>query len=63
MNLAFGLGKLVVDGSQTLRFSPRYPPKNVLYLSTPGTGVERDAARDVCVERSPKSSKRRSTTR
>ena len=34
VNLAFGLGKLVVDGGQTLRFSPRYP-KNVLQLSTP----------------------------
>ncbi len=34
VNLAFGLGKLVVDGGQTLRFSPRYP-KNILQLSTP----------------------------
>ena len=34
VNLAFGLGKLVVDGEQTLRFSPHYP-KNILQLSTP----------------------------
>lgn len=33
-NIALGLGKLVVDGGQTLRFSPRYP-KKVLQLSTP----------------------------
>ena len=29
VNLAFGLGKLIVDGGLTLRFSPRYP-KNAL---------------------------------
>lgn len=34
VNMAFGLGKLVVEGGQTLRFSPRYP-RNVLQLSTP----------------------------
>ncbi|MFR4025611.1 MAG: PEP/pyruvate-binding domain-containing protein [Alistipes indistinctus] len=33
VNLAFGLGKLVVEGGLTLRFSPRYP-RNVLQLST-----------------------------
>lgn len=33
-NMAFGLGKLVVEGGQTLRFSPHYP-HNVLQLSTP----------------------------
>lgn len=32
-NIALGLGKLVVDGGQTLRFSPKYP-KKVLQLST-----------------------------
>ncbi len=26
-NIAFGLGKMVVEGGQTLRFSPRYPQK------------------------------------
>lgn len=32
VNLAFGLGKLVVEGGQTLRFSPKHP-KNILQLS------------------------------
>lgn len=34
VNLAFGLGKIVVDGGQTLRFSPKYP-ENILQLSSP----------------------------
>ncbi len=34
VNMAFGLGKLIVDGGQGLRFSPKYPSK-VLQLSTP----------------------------
>lgn len=33
-NIAMGLGKLVVDGGRTLRFSPRYPQK-ALQTSTP----------------------------
>ena len=33
-NVALGLGKYIVDGGQTLRFSPRYPRK-VLQLSSP----------------------------
>lgn len=33
-NIALGLGKLVVEGGITLRFSPAYP-KHVLQLSTP----------------------------
>lgn len=33
-NVAMGLGKFIVDGGQTLRFSPRYP-KKVLQLSDP----------------------------
>ncbi|HBZ66992.1 MAG TPA: phosphoenolpyruvate synthase [Bacteroidales bacterium] len=32
-NIALGLGKHIVDGGQTLRFSPRYP-KKVLQLAT-----------------------------
>ncbi len=32
-NIAIGLGKLVVDGGMTLRFSPKYP-KHVLQLSS-----------------------------
>jgi hypothetical protein len=34
VNIAFGLGKYIVDGGQTLRFSPKYPRK-VLQLSNP----------------------------
>lgn len=34
VNLAFGLGKTVVDGGCTLRFSPKYP-KKILQLSDP----------------------------
>ncbi len=33
-NIAFGLGKYIVDGGVGLRFSPRYP-KKILQLSTP----------------------------
>jgi hypothetical protein len=34
VNIAFGLGKYIVDGGNGLRFSPRYPRK-ILQLSTP----------------------------
>lgn len=34
VNLAFGLGKYIVDGGLSLRFSPKYP-KKILQLSTP----------------------------
>ena len=33
-NIAFGLGKYIVDGGTGLRFSPKYP-KKILQLSTP----------------------------
>ena len=33
-NIAFGLGKYIVEGGTTLRFSPKYP-KKILQLSTP----------------------------
>lgn len=33
-NIAFGLGKFIVDGGNTLRFSPKYP-KKVLQLTSP----------------------------
>lgn len=44
-NIAFGLGKLVVDGGQTLRFSPKYP-KNTLQLSLPEFAL-RDTQREM----------------
>lgn len=34
VSIAFGLGKYVVEGGQSLRFSPEYP-KKILQLSTP----------------------------
>ena len=34
VNIAFGLGKTVVDGGNSLRFSPKYP-KKILQLSDP----------------------------
>lgn len=45
VNLAFGLGKLVVEGGLTLRFSPRHP-KNVLQLSTTELAL-RDTQREM----------------
>lgn len=47
VNLAYGLGKLVVEGGLTLRFSPKYP-KNVLQLSTPELAL-RDTQREMYV--------------
>ena len=44
-NIALGLGKLVVDGGQTLRFSPKYP-RNTLQLSTPELTL-RDTQREM----------------
>ncbi len=45
VNIALGLGKLVVDGGQTLRFSPLYP-KKALQLSTPELAL-RDTQREM----------------
>ncbi|MEA1887874.1 MAG: PEP/pyruvate-binding domain-containing protein [Bacteroidota bacterium] len=38
-NIAMGLGKLIVDGGVSLRFSPKYPAK-VLQLSSPSTTLK-----------------------
>ena len=38
-NVAMGLGKLIVDGGVSLRFSPKYPGK-ILQLSTPGEALK-----------------------
>ena len=37
-NVAYGLGKLIVDGGISLRFSPKYPQK-ILQLSDPGLAL------------------------
>lgn len=38
-NIAMGLGKLIVDGGVSLRFSPKYPAK-VLQLSSPSSALK-----------------------
>ncbi len=38
VNIAFGLGKLIVEGGLSLRFSPKYP-KKILQLSSPETAL------------------------
>ncbi len=45
VNLAFGLGKMVVEGGLTLRFSPKHP-QSVLQLSTPEMAL-RDTQREM----------------
>ncbi len=39
VTIAYGLGKLIVDGSVALRFSPKYP-KKVLQLSSPDIALK-----------------------
>ena len=46
VNMAFGLGKLIVEGGLSLRFSPRYPRK-ILQLSSPETAL-RDTQKIFC---------------
>jgi CheY-like chemotaxis protein len=38
-NVAFGLGKLIVDGGLSLRFSPKYP-KKILQLTSPEIAIK-----------------------
>ena len=47
VNLAFGLGKTVVDGGHTLRFDPKYP-KKILQLSDTALAL-RDTQKDMYV--------------
>jgi CheY-like chemotaxis protein len=46
VNIAFGLGKLIVEGGLSMRFSPKYP-KKVLQLSSPETAL-RDTQKEFC---------------
>ena len=46
VNIAFGLGKLIVEGGLSLRFSPRYP-KKILQLSSPESAL-RDSQKEFC---------------
>jgi hypothetical protein len=43
-NIAFGLGKMIVEGGISLRFSPKYP-KKILQLSSPDAAL-RDTQKD-----------------
>lgn len=46
VNIAFGLGKLIVEGGISLRFSPKHPRK-ILQLSSPGAAL-RDTQKEYC---------------
>lgn len=46
VNMAFGLGKLIVEGGLSLRFSPKYP-KKILQLSTPEEAL-RNSQKEFC---------------
>lgn len=46
VNIAFGLGKLIVEGGLSLRFSPKYP-KKILQLSSPDAAL-RDTQKEYC---------------
>jgi len=39
VNLAYGLGKQIVEGGSSLRFSPKYP-KNIIQLSSPAQALK-----------------------
>jgi len=46
VNIAFGLGKLIVEGGLSLRFSPKHP-KKILQLSSPEAAL-RDTQKKFC---------------
>ena len=46
VNIAFGLGKLIVEGGLSLRFSPKYP-KKILQLFSPEAAL-RDTQKEYC---------------
>lgn len=53
-NIAFGLGKYIVDGGLTLRFSPKYP-KKVLQLSSPEMALKESQRTFYALDLQPKS--------
>lgn len=53
-NIAFGLGKYIVDGGLTLRFSPKYP-KKVLQLSSPEMALKETQRTFYALDLQPKS--------
>ncbi|MFW5975103.1 MAG: PEP/pyruvate-binding domain-containing protein, partial [Bacteroidota bacterium] len=53
-NVAMGLGKYIVDGGQTLRFSPRYP-KKILQLSDPKMALSETQRQFYALDLNPES--------
>jgi CheY-like chemotaxis protein len=53
-NIAYGLGKYIVDGGLTLRFSPRYP-KKIIQLSSPEMALKETQRTFYALDLQPKS--------
>ncbi|RLD38709.1 MAG: phosphoenolpyruvate synthase [Bacteroidetes bacterium] len=53
-NIAIGLGKQIVEGGQTLRFSPKYP-KKILQLSSPDQALRETQKEFYALDLNPKS--------
>ena len=53
-NIAFGLGKYIVDGGNGLRFSPKYP-KKILQLSSPEMALSGTQKTFYCLDLKPES--------
>ena len=56
VNIALGLGKYVVDGGNTLRFSPRFP-KKILQTSSPAMALQQTQKNFFALDLNPKSFK------
>lgn len=54
VNIAYGLGKYIVDGGLTIRFSPKYP-KKVLQLSSPEMALKETQRTFYALDLQPKS--------
>lgn len=55
-NIALGLGKYIMDGGQTLRFSPKYP-KKILQTSSPDMALKQTQNQFFALDLNPKSFK------
>ncbi|MBC8147196.1 MAG: phosphoenolpyruvate synthase [Bacteroidetes bacterium] len=55
-NIAFGLGKYIVDGGVNLRFSPKYP-KKIIQLSSPKMALQSTQKEFYALDLSPESYK------
>ncbi|MBN1651753.1 MAG: phosphoenolpyruvate synthase [Bacteroidales bacterium] len=53
-NIAIGLGKQIVEGGQTIRFSPKYP-KKILQLSSPDQAMRETQKQFYVLDLDPKS--------